>query len=265
MHPPHLLHEPIVTNANIRNVEARAYPEAVPFHSTGELLADASAEFRDRQALILAETDEIDRPPVTWSFAELWQNVRRAKNILRKLGVARDQPVALPVPIRRQRMSRRGGAVCWMRIFNQLFALSKTYCASPGHHRHLPAGDTGAGCRNKHSSNGTPGSATVGLYRACSRHRLRREDLFPTVSRPRVAQQRPDLEYAPGLRRDKLAAPYHTGGTTGSPKILRYEHGDEFHMSWFATHYYDMAAEDVIRLSRQQSEGQDHPGEKRPP
>lgn len=98
MHPPNLLQEPIVTSVDIRKLEAHAYPDTVPFQSTVELLAHASAEFRDRPALIFAETDEIDRPPLTWSFAELWQDVRRAGNLFRKLGVERDQPVALLVP-----------------------------------------------------------------------------------------------------------------------------------------------------------------------
>jgi fatty-acyl-CoA synthase len=68
----------------------------------------------------------------------------------------------------------------------------------------------------------------------------------PDSFQAQVAQQQPDLAYDPGLRRDTLAALYHTGGTTGLPKILRHEHGCEVHTSWFATRYYDMGAGDII-------------------
>ncbi|MBU7435841.1 AMP-binding protein [Paraburkholderia fungorum] len=43
---------------------------------------------------------------------------------------------------------------------------------------------------------------------------------------------------------DTVASIYHTGGTTGLPKLLTHSHRNEVHTSWFASRYYHFGAGD---------------------
>lgn len=48
------------------------------------------------------------------------------------------------------------------------------------------------------------------------------------------------------IDRDTVAAYYHTGGTTGAPKLVVHRHGNEVHVSWFARMAYDIGPDDVV-------------------
>ena len=47
-------------------------------------------------------------------------------------------------------------------------------------------------------------------------------------------------------RRDDLAALFHTGGTTGAPKLAQHTHGNQLHAAWGAAQLYAMDERDVI-------------------
>jgi fatty-acyl-CoA synthase len=47
-----------------------------------------------------------------------------------------------------------------------------------------------------------------------------------------------ELAFDPALTPDRVAAFFHTGGTTGAPKLAQHTHGNEAHTGWFAHHYY---------------------------
>lgn len=59
-----------------------------------------------------------------------------------------------------------------------------------------------------------------------------------------AAPAEPAFERA--IDRDTIAAFYHTGGTTGSPKLVRHTHGNQVHASWFGGLYYGIGPDDVV-------------------
>ena len=64
---------------------------------------------------------------------------------------------------------------------------------------------------------------------------------------PAVAAQRGDgLETTGHARADTLAALFHTGGTTGAPKLAQHSHGNQLHSAWSAAQMYAMSERDVI-------------------
>jgi fatty-acyl-CoA synthase len=63
---------------------------------------------------------------------------------------------------------------------------------------------------------------------------LRIGDLFEEA----LAQQPDALQFDPQLTPDRVAAVFHTGGTTGAPKLVQHTHGNEAHSSWFAHAFY---------------------------
>ncbi len=44
--------------------------------------------------------------------------------------------------------------------------------------------------------------------------------------------------FDPALSPERIAACFHTGGTTGAPKLAQHTHGNEAHTSWFAHRFY---------------------------
>jgi fatty-acyl-CoA synthase len=44
---------------------------------------------------------------------------------------------------------------------------------------------------------------------------------------------------------DRVAAYFHTGGTTGAPKLAQHTHGNQVHTSWAAGLFYDVTERDV--------------------
>jgi fatty-acyl-CoA synthase len=61
-----------------------------------------------------------------------------------------------------------------------------------------------------------------------------------------LAEQPADrLAFARALGRDTVAAYFHTGGTTGAPKLAQHTHGNQVHSSWSAGLFYEMTEEDT--------------------
>lgn len=49
-----------------------------------------------------------------------------------------------------------------------------------------------------------------------------------------------ELAFDPDLHPDRVVALFHTGGTTGAPKLAQHTQGNEAHTAWFAHAFYDM-------------------------
>lgn len=47
-----------------------------------------------------------------------------------------------------------------------------------------------------------------------------------------IADARDKLEFEPSADRDAICALFHTGGTTGRPKLVRLTHGNQIHAAW---------------------------------
>ena len=76
------------------------------------------------------------------------------------------------------------------------------------------------------------------------RHVLRIGDTFEAA----LAQQRDTLAFDPQLSAGRIAALFHTGGTTGAPKLVQHTHGNEAHSSWFAHAFYGFD-EDTVEIN----------------
>ncbi len=47
-----------------------------------------------------------------------------------------------------------------------------------------------------------------------------------------ISNQKPELEFAAPADRQSVCALFHTGGTTGRPKLVRLTHGNQIHAAW---------------------------------
>ena len=54
------------------------------------------------------------------------------------------------------------------------------------------------------------------------------------------------LTFERDLNRESMAAYFHTGGTTGAPKLAQHRHGNQVHTSWSGSLMYDLGETDVM-------------------
>ena len=47
-------------------------------------------------------------------------------------------------------------------------------------------------------------------------------------------------------RPDAVASIYHTGGSTGAPKLVQHTHGNQCHCIWLIRRYFDFSPDDVV-------------------
>lgn len=233
--------------ADIRRLEQGRYEDVVPFQSTGELLQYAARTYGAATAIRFQETANPDDAPLTWSFEELWLNVCKAAALFRSLGIQRDEAVALLVPHIPSAHFALWGAQLAGCVFPINFLLGADHIAEL-----LKTTNTKVVVTLAHAD-ALPINAEVRKAVAqagCVQHML---ELDPNERHPAAASFQQQMhvqdaseDFLAELNADSLAALFHTGGTTGLPKILRHSHRNEVHTSWFGAMYYAMQPGDIV-------------------
>lgn len=206
-----------------------------PYDSTYELLRASAERFADRPALTALPNGVPEPAAETWTYAELFGDITRAANLFHALGVAADEAVTLLLPSCPQYQMALWGAEA-AAIANPVnpmlgvdalagilheartrIVVTATSALAPGlldkvHEamRQVP----------EVRSLLVVGDGADGANGAESFDRL-------------LAQQPGDRLHGPAPRRRCDTASYfHTGGTTGTPKLVRHTHGNEVVNAW---------------------------------
>jgi len=219
----------IASLADVQRLEQQPYEQAIPQRTTYGLIASAAARHAQRVAFNYLPNGDIAAEPVRVSYAQLLANIHRAANLFRSLGVAPDDAVAILAPNIPETHYALWGAQVAGR------ACPINYLLQPDHIAALLK------------------AAGVKLLVALGPND--ELDVWSTVQKVRALHDIPVLQIAPGrfdqldaqpdiltfdpaLTPGRIAAFFHTGGTTGAPKLAQHTHGNEAHTSWFAHHYY---------------------------
>lgn len=206
--------------ADIEALERTPYEEAIPARTTYGLIARAARLHPGRAAFVYLPDGELATPPERITYAELLANIHRAANLFRSLGVGPDDAVAILAPNIPSTHYALWGAQVAGRACTINFMLQPDHVAAL-----LEAS------RAKVVVVLGPDAQVPGLG---ARTLLRIGAGFEAA-----LQKQPDqLDFDPQLTPDRVAALFHTGGTTGAPKLVRHTHGNEAHSSWFAHLFY---------------------------
>lgn len=231
----------IASAEDLRAIEAGGSAAWMPFAQVHDALAAVAARWPDRPALTaLARAD--DAAPRGWSFAQFLAEVRRSANLFRALA---DEPrVALLLPPLPEAWfalwgAQTAGIACPMNhalTDEHLAALLEAagvnivVTLAPGH----AAGDIGDRVlRLRDACPGLRAVLTVGGG----------ENDFATAC---AAHDGSALAFVPRHGTDRIAALFHTGGTTGLPKLAQHTHANQLHAAWGAARLYDSSEHDVI-------------------
>ena len=226
------------TLADIQNFEQRPLSERFPATNALQLIEQSAASFGDDPVIDFLLTGQRGETPQTLSFNDLLSQTRQVANLLSSLGLKGDEAVSIILPTLPQSHPLILGSQV-AGIANPINPL-----LDPGHIAEIiqSSGATIVACLapSPHSDlwqklqgilKDIPQVHTV---LAVHQHGL--TDSQADISLPGVVsvdfnqslteQPGDHLTHARELRKDTIAACFHTGGTTGKPKIAQLTHGN---------------------------------------
>lgn len=231
---------------DIRALESLGLEQALPVATTHALLERAARLYPEKPAVQYLMHGSVADTAVTLTFSDLLGQVNRAANAFRKLGVERDNAVALLMPTAPETLIALFGAQAAGRVCPINYMLSPEHIAELLDH----AGATVL------VTIGPDPDFPIWQKLPAIQERSRTLRHIVVVDAPQgedclrfedlLNAEAETLAFPLDLTRDSIAACYHTGGTTGLPKLVRHSHGNEVHVSWFAGMAYDIGPGDVV-------------------
>jgi len=242
--------------ADVRRLEQVPLAEALTVRSTYEIFRNAAHAFGDKTALTFLPTADLDTQPVRWSYAQLLQGIHQTANLLHRLGLGPQDAVAvlLPACLEYHLALWGGEAAGIVQPLNPLLTDEKTASLM-----------NASGARVLIAWGADDESGDMWSKA------LRLRSLVPTLSAVlRVAPERqgtmpaasalPEGVYDFALRKQEvddhlvsgrvvqagdIAAYFHTGGTTGAPKLARHSHGAQVFTAWASVQMMGSGKDDV--------------------
>lgn len=255
MHAPFAARFAIRSLADVQRLEETPLDQALTVRSTYEIFCNSARAFGDRTALTFLRRAEPGAPAIRWSYAALLRGIHQTANLLHRLGVQPDDAVAVLLPgCLEYHLALWGGeAAGIVQPLNPLLSDEKLAALmNAGRARVLIAwgGDDEAGLWSKamRIRGQVPTLSTV-LRVAPHDERAPPAALPDNVldfAALRAAE--PDDRLVSGRRiaPEDIAAYFHTGGTTGAPKLARHSHGAQVFTAWANVQLYGSRADDVV-------------------
>lgn len=246
---------PVRSIEDVRRLEQTPLAEALTVRSTYEIFRNAAAAFGDRTALTFLRTADPAHEPIRWSYAELLAGIHQTANMLHALGVGPQDAVAVLLPgCLEYHLALWGGeAAGIVQPLNPLLSDEKLVALmTAGRAKVLIAygSDEESGMWSKamrlrgqvptlttvlrvapHDEPvGSAGDLPEGVadFNAMCAH----------VPADQLASGR---DIAPG----DIAAYFHTGGTTGAPKLARHSHGAQVFTAWASVKLQGLKSRDI--------------------
>ena len=257
IHPPFSQAHPVRSRADILRIEqARPLAQALPVRSTYEIFCNSAAAFGDKTALTFLRTaDPADssQPPIRWSYRQLLAGIHQTANALHTLGLKPTDAVAVLLPgcLEYHLALWGGGAAGIVQPLNPLLSDDKLVSLlQASQARVLIAygvdGDSGYWTKALHLLERLPGLQTV--LRVPPHDETQTPELPAGVQCFRhCTEAQPDDRLVSGreIEPGDIAAYFHTGGTTGAPKLARHSHGAQVFSAWASIQVQGMGPSDV--------------------
>jgi fatty-acyl-CoA synthase len=233
---------PVRGLADIRRIEATPLHEALTVRSTYEIFRNAGAAFGDKTALTFLRTGEPEDEPIRWSYAELLAGIHQTANLLHSLGVCPRDAVAVLLPgCLEYHLALWGGAAAGIvQPLNPLLTDEKLVSlmnAAQAKVLIAYGSDSESGMWSKamRLREQVPSLTTV-LRVAPHDEAPGSEGTLPPgvldFRTARAGQAGDRLVSGRDIASSDIAAYFHTGGTTGAPKLARHSHGAQVFTAW---------------------------------
>ena len=245
---------PIRSAADIRRLEETPLEQALTLRSTYEIFQSSAQTFGDKTALTFLHTANPDDQPVRWSYAELFARITQTANLLHRLGVTPNDAIGVLLPgCMDYHLALWGGeAAGIVQPVNPLLSEEKlTSLLNAGKAKVLFAwgSDDDAGIWSK--------ALRIRSLVPTLTHLLRVAPLEDTPTQPlpqgvldfeveRKGECSDRLLSGRSIEPTDIAAYFHTGGTTGAPKLARHSHGAQVFTAWVCVQLQGTREDDVV-------------------
>ena len=240
---------------DVRRLEARPIEEAVTVRSTYEIFRNAAHAFGERNALTFLCSGNPDDAPIRWSYATLLAGIHQTANLLHSLGATSGDAVAVLLPGCLEYHLALWGteAAAIVQPLNPLLSDEKLISLMNA---------TGAKILIAYGSDAESAiwSKAMRIRGAVPTltHVLRvaphdegpgGADALPAgvVDFNTLRALQPDDRLVSGrsIAPTDIAAYFHTGGTTGAPKLARHSHGAQVFTAWASAQMQNVQVGDV--------------------
>jgi len=233
---------PVRGLADIRRLEETPLEEALTVRSTYELFRNSGAAFGDKTALTFLRSGNPADEPIRWSYAQLLAGIHQTANLLHTLGVGPQDAVAVLLPgCLEYHLALWGGeAAGIVQPLNPLLTDEKLVALMTAARAKVliaygSDAESGMWSKAMRLRGQVPTLTTV--------LRVARHDEMPGAAGAlpegvaefdvlRAAQPRDRLVSGRDIAPTDIAAYFHTGGTTGAPKLARHSHGAQVFTAW---------------------------------
>lgn len=234
--------------ADIERLEQTPREATAPHRGPYALIRAAAERWPDREAFTFLPDADLGREPRRITYRALLADIHRAANLFRSLGVGPDDAVALLAP-----NLPEAHAVLWgAQLAGRVCPIN--YLLQPDHIAALLKASS-AKLLVALGPNGElavwPVAQQVVQHHALPLMQIRiGEGAAPRVPvlQELLASQPEALTFEPDLAPDRVVALFHTGGTTGAPKLAQHTQGNEAHTAWFAHAFYS-ADEHTVEIN----------------
>ncbi|WP_299196153.1 acyl-CoA synthetase [uncultured Amphritea sp.] len=246
---------PIKCLADIEQLEQIPLEQALPVRSTYEIMRNSAHAFGERNALTFLRTTNLSEEPIRWTYNELLAGINQTANLLHELGVKPDDAVAVMLPgCLEYHLALWGGeAAGIVQPLNPLLNDEKLISLmNAGRAKVLIAygndDDSGIWSKAMRICNQVP-TLTHVLRVAPHDEAALPSDLPNNVidfTAARAEQPTDHLVSGRIIEADDIAAYFHTGGTTGAPKLARHSHGAQVFTAWASVKFQGSTSQDIV-------------------
>ena len=255
--PPFKASRPIRSLADVHQLEATPLADAITVRSTYEIFFNAAHAFGAHTALTFLRDADPATPPIRWTYAELLAGIHQTANLLHSLGVGPQDAVAVMLPgCLEHHLALWGGeAAGIVQPLNPLLTDEKlvslmtaarakvliTYGSDEG------LGEGGMWSKALRLRTQVPTLTTV--LRVAPHDEITAPSSLPEgvgdFKALRATQPSDHLTSGRHFDPEDIAAYFHTGGTTGAPKLARHSHRAQVFTAWSCVQMQGLAAGDV--------------------
>ena len=212
--------------------------------STYEIFRNSAAAFGDRTALTFLKTADPDGDAVSWSYRELLAGIHQTANLLHSLGLGPRDAVGILLPgCLEYHLALWGGeAACAVQPLNPLLSEDKLAALlNATGARALIAYGAEADCeswtkalRLRERVPGLRSLLRVAPMDEPPSARPARPEGALDFNAARAAMPADRLASGRRIQGNDVAAYFHTGGTTGAPKLAIHTHANQVFTAWAA-------------------------------
>jgi fatty-acyl-CoA synthase len=246
---------PVQSLADLQRIEATPLAEAVPWASTYALIRASAQVHADKPALSFLHTGQSGGASTTWTYRDLLQGIHQTANLLHQLGVGPQDAVGVLLPggLAYHLALWGGEAAGIVQPLNPLLSDEKLLSLLRASNAkvliaHGAEDDSQLRAKALRLQSQLPSLKTVLLVNPDGGP-LTAGDALPAEAQDfhalRAMQEAEHLVSQRVFQPTDIAAYFHTGGTTGAPKLARHSHGAQVFTAWANATMQGFRASDV--------------------